>query len=82
MTDRAVQFLGYGSALLTTASFFPQALKVLRTNETRGFPCACICFSVLVCWVNLITFPATAAILDRKIRAQLLLSRKGYEQGQ
>ena len=31
---------------------------------------------------NLITFPATAAILDRKIRAQLLLSRKGYEQGQ
>ena len=98
MTDRAVQFLGYGSALLTTASFFPQAIKVLRTNETRGISLRMyLLFSLGVLgwgiygWLNrdwpvfvanLITFPATAAILDRKIRAQMLLSRKGYEQGQ
>ena len=36
MTDPAVRLLGYGAASLTTLSFFPQALKVLRSGDTRG----------------------------------------------
>ena len=34
MSDQ-VQWLGYASAVLTTSSFFPQALKTLRTNNTE-----------------------------------------------
>ena len=36
MTDPAIRLLGYGAASLTTLSFFPQALKVLRSGDTRG----------------------------------------------
>ncbi len=36
ITDPAVRLLGYGAASLTTLSFFPQALKVLRSGDTRG----------------------------------------------
>ena len=36
MTDPAIRALGYGAASLTTLSFFPQALKVLRSGDTRG----------------------------------------------
>ena len=87
MTDRAVQLLGYGSAFLTTTSFFPQAIKVLRTNETRGISLRMyLLFTFGVAgwgiygWLNrdwpvfaanLITFPATAAILERKIKSLL-----------
>ena len=36
ITDPAIRLLGYGAASLTTLSFFPQALKVLRSGDTRG----------------------------------------------
>jgi MtN3 and saliva related transmembrane protein len=31
-----VLLLGYTAAALTTASFFPQAIKTLRSGDTRG----------------------------------------------
>lgn len=31
-----ITVLGYAAATLTTVSFFPQALKTLRTGDTRG----------------------------------------------
>ncbi|MGA1137306.1 MAG: SemiSWEET family sugar transporter, partial [bacterium] len=33
----AVQLLGYAAGSLTTLSFIPQAIKTLRTGDTRGF---------------------------------------------
>ena len=36
MSDPAIRTLGYVAASLTTLSFFPQALKVLRSGDTRG----------------------------------------------
>ncbi len=36
MSDSAIRALGYVAASLTTLSFFPQALKVLRSGDTRG----------------------------------------------
>jgi MtN3 and saliva related transmembrane protein len=36
MSIPPVQLLGYVAAALTTASFFPQALKTLRTRDTAG----------------------------------------------
>lgn len=36
MVSPAVQALGYGAALLTTLSFFPQALKTLRSGDTSA----------------------------------------------
>lgn len=31
-----VTLLGYGAATLTTLSFFPQAIKTVRSGDTRG----------------------------------------------
>ena len=31
-----VTLIGYGAATLTTLSFFPQAIKTLRSGDTRG----------------------------------------------
>lgn len=31
-----VTLLGYGAASLTTISFFPQAIKTVRSGDTRG----------------------------------------------
>lgn len=36
MSDSAIRALGYVAASLTTLSFFPQALKVLRSGDTSG----------------------------------------------
>ena len=35
-SDTAIRLLGYGAASLTTLSFFPQALRVLRSGDTSG----------------------------------------------
>lgn len=90
--DLPVQLLGYASAALTTSSFFPQAIKTLRTNETRGISLRMyLLFSIgITGWAlygflnrdwpvlvaNLVTLPATAAILERKINS---LRRSGGE---
>lgn len=36
MADPSVRLLGYLAAALTTASFFPQAIKTLRSGDTAG----------------------------------------------
>ena len=36
MADLPVRLLGYVAAALTTASFFPQALKTLRSGDTAS----------------------------------------------
>ena len=36
MSHLAIEIVGYLAACLTTASFFPQALKTLRSGDTRG----------------------------------------------
>jgi MtN3 and saliva related transmembrane protein len=36
LVSPAVRALGYVAALLTTVSFFPQALKTLRSGDTSG----------------------------------------------
>jgi len=36
MAEPLVRLLGYAAAALTTASFFPQAIKTLRTGDTSG----------------------------------------------
>ncbi|MBM5797004.1 MAG: glutathione synthetase [Cyanobacteria bacterium K_Offshore_0m_m2_072] len=36
MAAESVHLLGYVAATLTTASFFPQALKTLRSGDTSG----------------------------------------------
>jgi len=36
MAELSVRLLGYAAAALTTASFFPQAIKTLRTGDTSG----------------------------------------------
>ena len=84
MSD-APQWLGYGSAVLTTSSFFPQALKTIRTNKTEAISLPMyVIFSLGVSgwalygllrqdwpvfWANVVTLPAILAVLDRKLRA-------------
>ncbi len=93
----SVQILGYGSAVLTTCSFYPQAIKTLRTNETRGISLRMYLLFTLgitgwgiygylnrdwpVFVANLVTFPAPAAILERKLQAQGALRRQRQHQG-
>jgi MtN3 and saliva related transmembrane protein len=82
--DPLLPLLGYTAAVLTTVSFYPQAIKTLRTNDTRGLSLRMyLLFTIGVMgwglygllrrdWpvfaANLATLPATMAILDRKIR--------------
>ncbi|MEB3240203.1 MAG: SemiSWEET transporter [Cyanobacteriota bacterium] len=82
--DLVLPLLGYTAAVLTTVSFYPQAIKTLRTNDTRGLSLRMyLLFTVgVVGWgvygllrrdwpvfvANLATLPATLAILERKIR--------------
>jgi len=42
-SDTAIRLLGYGAASLTTLSFFPQALKVLRSGDTGGSRASLLC---------------------------------------
>lgn len=83
-TDLVLPLLGYTAAVLTTVSFYPQAIKTLRTNDTRGLSLRMYLLFTLgvVGWgvygllrrdwpvfvANLATLPATLAILERKIR--------------
>lgn len=36
MDSIAVEFVGYVAALCTTVAFVPQALKTIKTKDTRG----------------------------------------------
>lgn len=79
-----VEWLGAAAAILTTASFAPQALHVLRTRDTRAISLVGYPMFVLgvVCWgvygwsigslsiliANIVTFLLSGAILALKLR--------------
>ena len=81
----AVRALGYIAALLTTLSFFPQALKTLRSGDTSGislrmyglFTAGIALWAVYgVCTVdgplivaNLVTLVPAGIVLERKVQA-------------
>ena len=79
--------LGYVAASLTTASFFPQAIKTVRSGDTRGISLGMYALFTLgiSCWgvyglltrdgplivANAITLVPAGLILERKLRAVL-----------
>ena len=79
--------LGYVAASLTTASFFPQAIKTVRSGDTRGIslPMYALFTLGVSCWAlyglltrdgplivaNAITLVPAGLILERKLRAVL-----------
>ena len=83
MSASPVDALGYVAAVLTTSSFFPQALKTLRTRDTSGISLGMYLMftSGVVVWAifgmvtgdgpvlisNLITALPAGLILQRKI---------------
>jgi MtN3 and saliva related transmembrane protein len=87
----AVAALGYLAASLTTVSFFPQALKTLRSGDTSGISLRMyLLFTAgIALWgvyglitgdgpliaANAITLVTAGLILDRKLRA-VLASRR------
>ena len=36
MNEQIISYLGYAAATLTTLSFVPQAVKIIRTRDTHG----------------------------------------------
>lgn len=86
-----IEAIGYLAAALTTASFVPQAIKTLRSRDTRGISAgmyAMFCsgvalwfaYGVLIgAWpviiANALTFVLAAIILGMKLR----LGRAGGE---
>lgn len=36
MTDQIITYAGYAAATLTTLSFVPQAVKIIRSRDTHG----------------------------------------------
>ncbi|MBU6249723.1 MAG: SemiSWEET transporter [Cyanobacteria bacterium REEB417] len=85
MSTSPVDALGYIAAVLTTSSFFPQALKTLRTRDTSGISLGMYLMftSGVVVWAlfgwitgdgpvlvsNLITALPAGLILQRKIQS-------------
>jgi MtN3 and saliva related transmembrane protein len=81
----AIAALGYAAASLTTVSFIPQAIKTLRTGDTRGISLRMYALFTagIALWgiyglltgdgpliaANAITLVAAGLILDRKWRA-------------
>lgn len=78
------EWLGYAAAVLTTSSFLPQALKTIRSRDTRGISLLMyvvftvgvgfwFCYGVVLhSWpmlvANAITFLLAATILALKLR--------------
>lgn len=85
MVDSCVRLLGYVAAALTTVSFFPQALKTLRSGDTSGISLRMYLLFTLgialwalygllnrdgpVLIANLVTLVPTGVVLERKLRA-------------
>ncbi|MFN3958540.1 MAG: SemiSWEET transporter [Parvularculaceae bacterium] len=86
-------FLGTAAALLTTASFLPQAIRVIRTNDTRAislvmylmftvgvglwFAYGLALGSAPIILANAVTFLLAAVILTQKVRHLLQAAGKG-----
>ena len=80
------EFIGYAAASLTTISFFPQAVKTLRSGDTRSISLGMYALftSGVMLWslyglmvadgpvliANLITLIPAAVVLQRKIAAK------------
>lgn len=78
------EWVGYVAAILTTLSFLPQAVKTIRTKDTRGISlgmysvftvgvCFWLCYGlVLESWPmivsNIITLALSTTILALKLR--------------
>lgn len=79
-----MEWLGYVAATLTTVAFVPQALRTIRTRDTRGISLAMyVVFTVGVAFwfgyglvlgswpmiaANVVTFVLAATILGLKLR--------------
>lgn len=86
------EFLGAAAALLTTASFLPQAIRVIRTNDTRAISLAMYLMftagvglwfaygvalgSAPIIAANAVTFLLAAVILTQKVRHTLHARRE------
>jgi MtN3 and saliva related transmembrane protein len=80
-----VTLLGYAAATLTTLSFFPQAIKTVRTGDTRGIslPMYLLFTLGIGLWglyglitadgplmvANAITLVPSLVVLERKLRS-------------
>ena len=87
----SAEFLGYAAAFLTTISFFPQAVKTLRSGDTRSISfgmyalfTAGVALWSLYGWVvgdgpvliaNMMTLLPATIVLQRKIAAGIGSSR-------
>ena len=87
------EILGGAAAVLTTASFLPQAIRVIRTNDTAAISLAMYLMftagvglwfayglaigSAPVIAANAVTFALAAIILAQKIRHSLERRRQG-----
>lgn len=82
MSSPAAASLGYVAAVLTTTSFFPQAIKTLRTGDTSGISLGMYLMftSGVVFWAlfGLITRdgPVLVSNLITALPAGLILQRK------
>ena len=84
MVDVSIRLLGYAAAVLTTLSFFPQALKTLRSGDTSGISLRMYLLftSGISLWAlygllnrdgpvlvaNLVTLVPAGVVLERKLR--------------
>lgn len=91
--DIMADYLGTAAALLTTASFLPQAIRVIRTNDTQAISLVMYLMfttgvglwfiyglaigSMPVIAANAVTFILAAVILAQKGRHLLASGRKG-----
>ena len=87
LVSPGVRLLGYGAATLTTLSFFPQALKTLRSGDTTGISLRMygLFTAGIALWeiygllshdgpliaANLITLVPASIVLERRFRAQM-----------
>lgn len=82
MSSQAADSLGYVAAVLTTTSFFPQAVKTLRTGDTSGISLGMYLMftSGVIVWAmfGLITGdgPVLVSNLITALPAGLILQRK------
>jgi MtN3 and saliva related transmembrane protein len=82
MSSSAADSLGYVAAVLTTTSFFPQAIKTLRTGDTSGISLGMYLMftSGVIVWAmfGLITGdgPVLVSNLITALPAGLILQRK------
>ena len=80
----SMEWIGYVAATLTTVAFVPQAIKTIRTRDTRGISLGMyVVFTVgIACWFgyglylmswpmilsNAVTFVLSSTILGMKLK--------------